>query len=260
MSEPAQGASGSAAQSAHYDAILDAYERHYFDGPSMAYRDEFIYRPLFAGLDMNGWRVADLAAGSGYNSLALLERFPDAEVTGFDISESACKRYEVVVGRPAVQADLTRSADAGEAFDAALIIGGLHHCATDLPATLATIAGLLKPGGRLLMFEPNRHYVLEGARKLWYRLDRYFEASSEAALDHDDLVRMASPKFAPEMVRYFGGPAFFLVYNSLVFRIPPAVKPALAGPLMAAERAYNALPGRWPFSSFVARWIRAGDG
>jgi hypothetical protein len=135
-------------------------------------------------------------------------------------------------------------------------MGGLHHCVSNLPGALDTVAAMLRPGATLLMFEPNRDYLLEFARRLWYRADAYFDAETEAALSHDSLLQQAGPMFAPKKLTYFGGPAFYLVYNSLVFRVPHRLKAAISPPLLAVERAFNSLPGRWPFASFVAQWER----
>lgn len=66
---------------------------------------------------------------------------------------------------------------------------------SNIEGTLHTIAALLKPGAVFLMLEPNRGFMLESARRLWYRLDRYFEAETEAALDHDHLAAMAGEMF-----------------------------------------------------------------
>src|SRR5687767_2983809 len=166
----------SSRQKAHYERIHDDYEAHYYDESSIAYRREFVYDELFDGLDFNGKTVADLACGSGFNSLEVLARFPHAHVVGFDISEKACATYRTLTGREAQELDLTAGQLLGERFDVAMIFGGLHHCARDLPETFKTVAGLLKPGGLFLLYEPNRRYVLEGARQLWYRFDRYFDA------------------------------------------------------------------------------------
>jgi SAM-dependent methyltransferase len=146
--------------------------------------------------------------------------------------------------------------DLGMRADAAIIVGGLHHCVADLPKTFRSISHLVKPGGLLLMFEPNRQYLLEGARRLWYRADKYFDAGTEAALNHDDIARIAAPWFVPESCRFMGGPAYFLIFNSLLFRIPVKAKRFLASPLFALESMYNLLPGRRPYPYFVARWTR----
>jgi SAM-dependent methyltransferase len=243
-------------QAAHYDRILSDYDRHYYDRQSTAYRERFIIGPLVEGLDMAGWQVADLACGSGSTSLSLRRRFPGVETTGFDISPAACKSYEARVERPCHVLDLTRPREAGPHFDAAIILGGLHHCVADLDTALANIAGMLKPDAPFLMFEPNREYVLQFARDLWYRVDGYFDAASEDGLSHADLLRRGGGAFRAERVRHFGGPAFFLVYNSLVFRIPHGLKRAVAPPLMALEAGFNRLPGKRIFSSFTARWRR----
>jgi SAM-dependent methyltransferase len=243
-------------QAAHYDRILRNYEKHYYDRYSLQYREQFILNPLLEGVDLTGMRVADLASGSGYTSLWLIERFPGVEVTGFDISPEACRRYREVVGRDCHELNLTAGYTAGQIFDAAIIMGGLHHCVSNLPGALATIANMLRPGGTLMMFEPNRDYVLEFARRLWYRFDTYFDAETEAALSHNVLLQYARSAFMPRKVAYFGGPAFYLVYNSLVFRMPQRVKAAVSPALLGLERIFNRLPGRWMFAAFVAQWVR----
>jgi SAM-dependent methyltransferase len=247
----------SARQREHYDAIHDDYERHYYDAWSMDYRRRFIFEPLFEGLDLNGKRVADLASGSGHNSLLLLERFPRAEVMGFDISPKAVEAYRQLVGAPAVVLDLTKPISEPQIFDAAMLVGGLHHCVADLPQTFANIAAMLKPGGLLLiMLEPNREFCLQFVRSMWYRRDRYFEAETEEALKHDEIAALAADWFEPRQVRYFGGPAIFFVLNSLIFRISPALKGWITRPLMAVEAAYERLPGRSLFPVFGASWQR----
>jgi SAM-dependent methyltransferase len=246
-------------QAGHYDRIIGAYDEHYYDEPSLAYRKEFILDPLLELLDLNGKRVADLACGSGRTSLELMERFPTVQMTGFDISPEACRRYHDATERPSHQFDLTQSFLAEEPFDAAVIMGGLHHCVSNLAAALNNVGRMVKPGGSLLLFEPNADYVLQFARRIWYRLDGYFDAETESALSHDALLGIAGSAFSCRRVRYFGGPAFFLVYNSLVFRIPRGIKGSVAPALLAMERAYNKLPGRWPYASFTAHWIRQRD-
>lgn len=239
----------------HYERIHNDYERHYYDPTSMAFRNRFVYDVMFEGIDLNGKRVADLASGSGHNSLAVLERFPAASVTGFDISPSACRGYRELVGAQAHEIDLTAGTDPGMRFDAAIVVGGLHHCVSDLAGTFRTIGALLDRGGLLLMYEPNSECVLEALRRLWYRHDRYFDAATEHALAHGEIAAIASAdSFSPIACRYSGGPAYFLILNSLVFRIPLGLKRYLAPPLFLLEAAYNRLPWKACFPTFIARW------
>jgi SAM-dependent methyltransferase len=246
-------------QAGHYDDILDDYDRHYYDRYSLSYREQFILAPLLEGVDLRGGHVADLASGSGETTQFLMARFPGIRCTGFDVSPEACRRYREKTGRPAVEFDLTRDAYAGERFDAAIIMGGLHHCASDVGTALRTVASMVRPGGLFLLFEPNSEYLLEAARKLWYRFDRYFDAGSERALSHGELVAASAGAFECRRLRYFGGPAFFLVYNSLVFRISERTKAATAPALLRAERLYGRIPSKWLFASFLAQWVRRAE-
>lgn len=253
MAEPR---ADSSRQKELYEEIHDDYEAHYYDGPSRAFRERFMWDVLFRGVDLSGKTVADLACGSGVNTLALLERFPDAQPVGFDISAKACAAYTRNTGFPAHELDLTKGGDPGVQVDAAMVWGGIHHCVADLEGTFQTIARLVRPGGWLLMSEPNRRYVLESARTLWYRMDPYFDASTEAALDHERIGDLASPWFERHSVDFLGGPAYFLIYNSLILRVPRKAKTAIAPPLFLAERLYNHLPGRFWYPYFLARWRR----
>lgn len=243
-------------QAAHYNKLHDEYAAHYYDVASMRYRDEFFFDVAFEGLSLENKSVADLACGSGYNSVALLERFPTALTTGFDISDRACEDYRAITGRPAIRLDLTAGDYEGPQFDAALIVGGLHHCVADLPDTLRTLGRMLKPGAVLIMIEPNKRCLLERVRRLWYRWDHYFEESTEAALDPDELLRLAGDMFEAQKPIYRGGPAYFLILNSLVLRVPLGAKARLAPPLFVVERGYNRLPGKSFFPYFIARWRR----
>lgn len=244
-------------QQQHYESIHDDYEAHYYDVTSMQYRHHFIYGPLVGGLDLGNALVADLACGSGHNSLALRQYFPDVRTIGYDISEAACRDYRLRTGGQAEQVDLTRDYEPAECHDAALVIGGIHHCVMDLPTTFRNVARMVRPGGHLLMMEPNDDFLLSSVRRLWYRQDRWFESDSEAALKHDAIAAQATPFFMPQRVHYFGGPAFYLILNSLITRVPLLAKPALARALFPLERLYGRLPGRRPFAAFLAIWQRS---
>ncbi len=241
-------------QKIHYEMIHDDYAKHYYDPTSMEFRDKFMYKYLFKGLDLNNKKVADLASGSGYNSLALMKYFPKVQVFGFDISKKACQDYKKTVGRPAYEIDLTKKTDLKEEYDCAMIIGGLHHCVSDLEATFENISAILKPGGSLLMIEPNKNYFLEPLRKLWYKLDKYFEENTEEALDHDSLLFKQAQHFNVEKIFYLGGPAYFLIYNSLLFRLPIRIKKVVAPILLLLEKIYNLCPGKVMFPYFIAQW------
>jgi SAM-dependent methyltransferase len=251
--------SNGASQKKQYESIHDAYEDHYYDDESMAYRDRFYYDPLFKDLHLDGCAVADIAAGSGHNSLALLRRFPNAKVTGFDISTAACAAFRSNVGRPCIEADLTQPLVYPDKFDVTMIVGGLHHCIANLPAVLQNLANLLKPGGMALLVEPNREFILDWLRRFWYKVDLYFDSTNERALAHSEVIKLASTSFTPENISYYGGPAYFLISQSLLFRMPKAIKRTISPGLVQLEVLYNRVPGRWIHPYFVARWVRIGS-
>jgi hypothetical protein len=129
---------------------------------------------------------------------------------------------------------------------------------TNLRQTLDNLAAALEPGGVLLMMEPNADCWLEGARRAWYRRDRFFDAPTEHALSHASLLEMAGSQFTCERLRFIGGPAYYAILNSLVLRVPLAAKPWLAPPAFALERAFNAANSRSASAVFLARWRRNG--
>ncbi len=246
----------SSRQKQHYTEIHDAYEAHYYDASSMKYRSRFIYDWLFDHINLSNASVADLACGSGYNSMAVMERFSGVRTVGFDISEPACASYQRMTGNPAYPIDLTRPTGMTEQFDGAIVVGGLHHCIADLGQTLRNIATMVKPSGHLLMMEPSADFALNVVRDKWYATDKYFDAPTEQALSHDAILKQAAPYFEGEAVRYFGGLAYFLILNSLVMRVPLSVKPMLWPIVKPVEVAFGNIPWSGMYPCFLAKWKR----
>ena len=239
-----------------FEGLHSKYQAHYFDESSMRYRERFIYGPLFAGLDLNDSLVADLACAGGQNTLALRDLFPRVRAVGIDISKKAVLEYRQTTGWAGHVMDLTLPNLAPLTVDVAIVIGGLHHCVADLPQTLLNIASMVRPGGHLLMLEPNSRYALESLRRVWYRFDQQVDALSEHALDHSEIAEQAKPYFDPVQVNYLGGPAYFLILNSMMTRVPLSLKPLLAPPLFYLESLHTRIPYRWAHSLFAAQWRR----
>ena len=242
-------------QKALYEGMHDEYERHYFDEQSLAYRRRLVYPHVFAGTDLRGKRVADLCCGSGFNSLEIQRMFPGVQTVGFDISAEATRAYRKHVGADAYELDATSGSPPPEAgvFDCVTCFGGLHHCAADLPGTFRSIRALLRNGGELLVYEPNSECFLEGARKLWYRLDRHFDLQSERALSLKELESVAGVR--ARRFRYGGGGlAYFLVYNSMVFHVPRTLKRVISPPLIALDALTERMPFKQWHPNFTAQF------
>lgn len=249
-----RGMDQTARQKELFEGIHDIYSEATTDQFAEAYKQEFIYRPILAEL-RGAKSLMELASGVGSASGWMRDHLPGLEISGCDISESAAREFTERHDRPCHVWDLTQPIAPQETYDAVLVMGGIHHLVADLPTAFANIARLLNPGGKLIMTEPNADFVLEPLRKLWYRLDTaHFDADNEHALSHPRLAADHGASFRPGSLRYIGGPAYFLLLQNWVLRIPNSTKKHLAPALMAGERLYHRLPGRLPFSTFLAVW------
>lgn len=243
-----------ARQRLNYDAIASEYHDHYDDPLSTRYRYEFFYDRIFAGVDLNGKRVLDAMCGTGGSAQYLLAR--GARVTGLDISPSTLQRYtDLFPAAAAVEASILDTKLPDRSFDVVVIIGGLHHVQPHVSDALSEVHRLLEPGGIFAFVEPPAHTLVDVARKLWYRLDRYF-SDNEAAIDLDRLLEHHRSRFEPVSVHHGGGPGYFLVFNSLVLRIPHTVKNVIGDALIRFD---HRLEGRWfprCLSSYVTVQLR----
>ena len=138
----------------------------------IAFRYDFLNRLLSFGVDV-GWRkktvrlvqkdepsaILDLATGTGDLAIVLARRMPQAAVTGADLSPGmleigrlkiARKRLANVVGM--VEADAEALPFADGAFDAVTVGFGVRNFG-DIPAGLAEMCRVLRPGGRVYVLE-----------------------------------------------------------------------------------------------------------
>ena len=238
-----------------YEKIHETYQDHYYDKYSMEYRRKFIYDFFLSQRNLNGLKVADLASGSGDNTVELLKIYPDAIPTGFDISEKACADYRKFTGFSSYQVDLTQDITIEEKFDVAIIVGGLHHCVADLGKTLENIAKLLKKDGILMFMEPNADYFLERLRKLWYKRDKkFFDNLTEHALSYPEMKKATPHLFEEIKITYRGGPAYFLILNSAIFRMPKILKNIYSPLLIKSEKLFNKIFPSYFSAYFIACW------
>jgi len=155
-----------------WPALLDAYRTgsgiDWNDYPRLSEAQELANRPLFQRLLAQDWlpaipdvhdrlltggaRVADIAAGSGWSSIAMGRAYPGIEVVGIDLDAEAIARAR----ENAAMAGLTervsfRVVDAGQhdldgQFDLVTIFEAVHDLARPVEV-LTAVRLLLKPGG-----------------------------------------------------------------------------------------------------------------
>src|SRR6185436_4307933 len=118
------------------------------------------------------------------------------------------------------------------------------------------LAEMTKPGGLLLMIEANADFFFEPVRQLWYENDAHFDWQTERALYPAEVTQLAQDWFELDRFFFFGGPAYYIIYNSQILRVPLGLKKWLTGGLFAVERVWNALPVRRLFPAFGAVWRR----
>lgn len=105
---------------------------------------------LRGGVDEKGGRWADLGAGEGAFTVALVELLgPDAHVIAIDKDPSAL-RY-IPEGIEKRVADFTKPLDL-TGLDGVVMANSLHFVRDKVPV-LRAVGKMLKPGGRLIMIE-----------------------------------------------------------------------------------------------------------
>ena len=143
-------------------------------------------------------------------------------------SQPACDDYKRIVKADAFVWDITEERINNIKYDYVIVFGGLHHCINDLNSTFKNIFNMLNDNGKLIMVEPNKKFIFDFVRIIWYKIDNYFESNTEDSLNHFKLLNIQKDKFKLDTIKYFGGPSYFLIYNSLIFRLPIFLKPLIS--------------------------------
>ena len=110
--------------------------------------------------DVSGQRVADIGSGKGRFARIVKERFPDSRVTAVDLAEAMLVHVPQNIHR--VAASMTALPLATASVDAAYATESLEH-AVDIPAAVAELARIVKPGGRIA--------IIDKSAEAWGRLE-----------------------------------------------------------------------------------------
>jgi ubiquinone/menaquinone biosynthesis C-methylase UbiE len=102
--------------------------------------------------ELHGKRVADIGCGKGRFARLVKERFPTAQVVAIDLAEAMLARVPPELAR--VAASMTALPLASGSMDAAYATESLEH-AVDIPAAVAELTRIVKPGGRIAIIDKN---------------------------------------------------------------------------------------------------------
>jgi ubiquinone/menaquinone biosynthesis C-methylase UbiE len=184
-----------------------------------------------------GRRLIELGCGNARLARALLERFPDAELTGLEVDP---RQHAKNLAAPQ---DRLHFVDAGAeaipapdaSFDGAIMLKSLHHVPMPRMAqALAEIGRVLVPGGWLYVSEP----VYDGALNEIARLfndEGVVRAAAQRALND----ALASGRWEAAAERRFATTAHFADFDDFEQRMmrPSWAEHAIDDALLARVRA-----------------------
>lgn len=170
-----------------FDRIASEYARKDLHGPSRIARRARLQRTV----DLTGLKpdanILEVGCGAGFAAQYLGGRF--ATYTGIDYSDELIAFASRLETAPNIE---FRAADLyewqpGEIYDLILAVGVLHHM-PDIPRALSIMRSMLKPGGHLVVNEPQPANVLfHWLRKLRAKVDPSYSSEQEE-LEESELV------------------------------------------------------------------------
>jgi 2-polyprenyl-3-methyl-5-hydroxy-6-metoxy-1,4-benzoquinol methylase len=143
-----------------YQDVVIAQDR--INRPAFTHRLAQEWLPALGDIDKRlreqGGRIADVACGTGWSTIALARGYPKAAVDGLDLDRGSIETANARLATDALDvADRVtfQARDAGDPglagrYDLAVILEAVHDMADPVPV-LAAVRNLLAPGGALLI-------------------------------------------------------------------------------------------------------------
>jgi SAM-dependent methyltransferase len=239
-------------QAAHYNRIADDYAVHYGDKYSQEYRNRFINKHLFEGIELKGLKVLEAMCGSGETTAYLLEK--GADVTGVDVSESEIDKFkDRWPDANGVCSSIYHTGFEDESWDCVVVVGGLHHLHPHLSDAVREMHRILKKGGYFCFAEPHQGSLSDSVRRVWYRHDDLF-ADNEEAIDVSGLHEEFKGQFSDQKEVYCGNLGYLFVLNSMVFRVPIRLKKLYSPLMLGIEGLIERFQGKLLSCIAIGQW------
>jgi malonyl-CoA O-methyltransferase len=140
---------------AHFDQTSEIYSA------KIAETDGRVQAVLHCLGDLNGKRLLDAGCGKGRYAAIIKQHYPQADVTGMDISAEMLKC--VPPGIHTVQNGILNMPFDSDRFDAVICVEALEHV-VQIAEGVRELARVLAPGGKLIVIDKNRERL--GALKM----------------------------------------------------------------------------------------------
>jgi len=133
-------------------------------------------------IDLCGKTIMDAGCGSGFSTELIVQRFSPARVIAFDLMPeqvSLAKKRDIPVDF--FVGDVTEIPECGYGCDAVFVFNIVHH----IPAwqkALDRLSGALKPGGYLLIGEPEERSIT------WRKLEQGLDKADFDILECQDIL------------------------------------------------------------------------
>jgi ubiquinone/menaquinone biosynthesis C-methylase UbiE len=208
-------------QQAHYDRIANAYLTNLGYPHTQEYMAS-LDRAFLSAVTVDSFgTTAEICCGRGeafHLVPGLIERGVGVDVSVAMLEAAQCEHR----GRPFgfVQGDATMLPLRSEAFDSAVMLGGIHHV-NDRQRLFSEIARILKPGGIFYFREPVSDFAIwRLIRAAIYRLSPALDHETERPLRHSEvgpLLEKAGLRVTHWATHGFLGFCLFMNSDVLVF-------------------------------------------
>ncbi|MBU1118952.1 class I SAM-dependent methyltransferase [Patescibacteria group bacterium] len=148
-------------------------------------------------LPKNPLTILDMACGTGSETILIKKHFPNAHVTGIDLSKTMLKKAQDKAHRQAPgitfsKEDIEHTSFAGNTFDAITVCFALHEMPPEnILGTLKEMERLLLPNGSLIILElaRPRFFFLKKGFDLYCALNEPFYKQFETLSLTDELQK-----------------------------------------------------------------------